>query len=457
MERTRIDNEIERIFFSLKKRVEEKSGKLLTTQSDFCLLTDNILKNIKWRCRCGVELETSDLGLSILDFVCFYCNIVHLKQIHEKVHSISYLDVSKTTTKIKELPLELNFCEYLNCSDQDLVEIPLYKKLRTLICRNNKSLIYIPSSESYETLDCSNCMITLLPIIKSCVNLNCSHNAITVLPYLPNCQVLDCSYNILEEVKVRGCTELYCSFNSIKKIKCPFLKILDCSNNCLEKLKDLLYIEVLSCSNNFLRTLPQRLLNCKHLFANNNRLKQIPYSNVYIDLDLRDNNIHFAPLPRLLFGNIKLNPSISGNSLFFKSLLKPISSREEYEDGEYYTYNMLYQLTKAENTKKIVQILEENGLDLQNIYVVRDRTLLLKYSESPEIIKIRNIMELPLRIPEKFHSFEPYRAYYVNYTTRKENHTYIATVFYMFFKFTKKHFKNGTGLLFHPVLCIIDF
>jgi hypothetical protein len=426
---------------SIEKQLAERGGKLLTSKKDFCFLEDSDTQTIKWRCRCGTILVTYEYTVFIFEHMCLYCS---KKNFNYCTKYITHLDVSKMGgIKITRLPPIMEFCEYLNCSNQDIKEVPHYPILNTLICNGNGNLVYISSSKSYSFVDCSNCRLMVLPMMDNCLSLSCVNNGLRILPFLPICTYLDCSNNSLEDISLPECTTLFCVSNKIKKINCPKLKTLDCCNNLLVELANLEDIEFLNCSNNKIRKLPRTLLKCKMLFAYNNLLKRVPTAEQYNLVNVKNNRLHFIPLDLV---KIHECVNIEENPLFFRSLAAPQTSCF-YNN----TFLMLSNLTKTYKIKQVLDILEINGFDRNNVEVTKNSPFsrIIPYN----YVKIIDVTTYLDFIPKKLRCYDPLRIYYTKYTKEEGN---ICTIFYLSFKFTKKHIKNGIFLVSYPIICVID-
>ena len=122
-------------------------------------------------------------------------------------------------------------------------------------------------------LDCSNNQLTNLPELLNCTELYCRNNRLTNLPDLPNCIKLDCFYNRLTNLSdLPNCIELDCSHNHLTNLP-KLLNCIElyCHENQLTYLPELSNCELLCCFNNQLTNLPE-LPKCKYLYCDNNNL-----------------------------------------------------------------------------------------------------------------------------------------------------------------------------------------
>ena len=105
------------------------------------------------------------------------------------------------------------------------------------------------------------------------IELNCSNNQLTELPDLPNVQILYCSSNQLTKLgRVPNVKELWCSHNQLIELpKLPNVEILYCYGNRINSLPDLHNIQKLYCQDNQLTKLPE-LFNIQELLCQYNHL-----------------------------------------------------------------------------------------------------------------------------------------------------------------------------------------
>lgn len=121
-------------------------------------------------------------------------------------------------SSLKQLPSFLPKLRYLDCSKNQLTELPFYQNLIHLNCSKNKISV-IPEYKMLRKLYCSENLLKTIPNLKHLKILVCSYNQITTLPNLASIKVLDCSDNLLtvlpNSVLQRQLDFLDCSFNDI--------------------------------------------------------------------------------------------------------------------------------------------------------------------------------------------------------------------------------------------------
>ena len=218
---------------------------------------------------------------------------------------------------------------FLVCDHNNLYQLParLPPKLQFLRCTNNLFLrsLCIELGASMTYLDCSECALTCLPLMRDCTQMNylylsynpslhvlpdiahlthlqhfyCSSTGITALPKLSaGIKFLSCKENQLTSVdEIDDCPLLEtfcCDCNRIQRLpsfqKNPNLKNLDCANNRLTELPstmgNLTNLQILRCPVNNIKELPASIWKCKNLTfldVSYNRLQDIPVlpPNVY--------------------------------------------------------------------------------------------------------------------------------------------------------------------------------
>lgn len=124
-------------------------------------------------------------------------------------------------------------------------------------------------------LNCSFEELTELPYLSNCQELHCNHNKLTYLPKLPNCIKLFCNYNLLTSLSdLPKCEFLVCQNNKLTSLsQINNCKVLICYNNSLTSLPILNKCEELICFNNFLP------------FNDLNKFKKLwRFSNFYLSL-----------------------------------------------------------------------------------------------------------------------------------------------------------------------------
>lgn len=161
----------------------------------------------------------------------------------------SLLELTCRSNKIRYLP-DADECpkiSRIDCSMNEITNIPSYSNIKSLRCANNK-LKNIPELITLENLICNNNEIDL--INSKCVNLrylDCSNNKLTKISNYPNLIDLICSNNNIEELNIypqvkyieifmtriniipymKCLEEIFCEKNMIKKVSEKYLKFCD--------------------------------------------------------------------------------------------------------------------------------------------------------------------------------------------------------------------------------------
>jgi Leucine-rich repeat (LRR) protein len=152
--------------------------------------------------------------------------------------------------------------EVLEISSNNIHEVgSLPASLKEFCCRFNKMNV-LPSVQECPNLvliDCTNNEINEIPKYPKLRNLICSQNRITMIPNLENLQDLTCDCNNISYID-----------------KCPKLKYLNCSSNKLLKLNNYDSIEELICNNNNLSDLPL-YSNVRYIEIFNTNIIAVPY------------------------------------------------------------------------------------------------------------------------------------------------------------------------------------
>lgn len=260
-----------------------------------------------------------------------------------------------------------NALKELNCTlNNNLTSITLSNPgiLEKLYCARNKLTALPASLNSLRILDCSENLLTSIPVNNSNAldsldisrnlftsftltnkpqlrTLFCSRNQLTsiTLSNLPRFKRLDCSFNKLTSLTMSGYDSLYsinCSDNLLTNLSLsnlPALWQIYATNNKLTSLavNDLPSLEWLNCDRNQLSSLTvNNLPALKYLICSDNPLTSISLNNFpsldYVscsnnqltELDLRSTavtSLDCAGNPNLLYINVK-NNSISANPVY---------------------------------------------------------------------------------------------------------------------------------------------
>ena len=208
---------------------------------------------------------------------------------------------------LRDLPSLSRFknLQYLNCSINELVELPpLPETLKALECYNNMLTSLPDLNILLERLDCSDNRISHLPhhLYKN-INLrylNCSENCISELPLLNqlNLHTLNFRQNNLSYYPMLpDCLRiLYCGRNEFSELSYmpDNLRELFCESLEMEYLPDLpKTLTTLCCHNNKLSWLPTLHEGLKYVYCSENNLSYLPPPpESMISLICRDNPIH---------------------------------------------------------------------------------------------------------------------------------------------------------------------
>ncbi|AYV83569.1 MAG: leucine-rich repeat protein [Hyperionvirus sp.] len=155
----------------------------------------------------------------------------------------SLIEFACRSNRIKFLP-DPEECPNLirvDCSMNEIVRIPYYRKLKSLKCSNNK-LGEIPELESLENLVCNN--NDIVKIDERCVNLkylDCSNNRLNHIEIYPNLVDLICSGNSsIGELGVYPNVK-YIEIFMTKIRVIPFMKCLEeifCERDMIQKISE---------------------------------------------------------------------------------------------------------------------------------------------------------------------------------------------------------------------------
>lgn len=213
-------------------------------------LPEKIIQNVKYLFLAENKLnEIDDLShfnkLSVVDLCNNTLTKIPTMPFKLKELLIKYNSINNITN--------LNECYYLrrlDCSHNEIVEIPYIKSLEILICDYNK----IHNLKSFDHL----------------IKLSCSHNVIQELPSLPNIEIVECDRNQITKI------ENY-----------PLLRELYCSCNKIAKLTNIQKIDTLHCYKNNIKNIDY-FDNLKHLVCD------------YADIDLSS---HYTIIESVIYKN----------------------------------------------------------------------------------------------------------------------------------------------------------
>lgn len=220
-------------------------------------LFENInLDSLEYRLYECKKSNMLNLDLTNMDLIVFP-NIP--KEYKEKIKSLfiaeNDLDTLPDLSDFKQL-------EILDISNNNIYDInKLPSTLIEFTCRFNK-LNHLPLPKecpNLERIDCSGNEITEIPLYTKLKSLICSKNRISVIPNLENLEKLVCDNNVIHYIE-----------------KCDNLKYLNCSFNKLIKLNDYKKLVDLICSSNNISEL-FKYNNVKYLEIFNTDIKMIPY------------------------------------------------------------------------------------------------------------------------------------------------------------------------------------
>lgn len=214
-----------------KRNRNLESNKILWGNNNLKYLFDNVdLDSIEYRLYECRKTGMVNLDLSDMDLIEFP-NIPK-----EYKNQIKCLFI--TENELEYIPdlhdyIRLEILEISNNKVNDIYQLP--PTLIELCCRNNQLSRLPPINEcpNIERIDCASNEITEIPVYKKLKSLICSNNRLTMIPNLENLNKLICNKNIINYIGV-----------------CGNLKYLDCSSNKLIKLNNYELLVDMICSNN---------------------------------------------------------------------------------------------------------------------------------------------------------------------------------------------------------------
>jgi Leucine-rich repeat (LRR) protein len=212
------------------------------------------MDNLEYRLKECIKEGRKHLDLSYLNLQSF----PHVS--NDIVKNVRYLFISGN--KLSSIPDLSHFCklEILDCSKNNLTELPkLPKTIEEICCKTNKitSINELVGYPNLKRVDCSYNQLVTLVTLNQLENLNIDNNKIKSLSYQPKLIRLSVSDNDLETIcKFPKLEHLECHNNKITEIKdMPNLKLLSCDNNKITDLKNLDSIQSIQCIGNLLKLL----------------------------------------------------------------------------------------------------------------------------------------------------------------------------------------------------------
>jgi len=183
-----------------------------------------------------------------------------------------YFDLENITEiDLSEKKVTVLFC--FNCPN--LLSIPYFSLLETLVCHCCYSLCKITPSLSLRILNCSGCSsLEILPELKNLEELKCSNTKLKCIENFPKLHSLDCSeckhLSSIKEIPslvlmdCQGCENL----SSLEGKNFPKLLQLSCSESGLKEINGFISLEELECN------------DCRYLIKilNNPHLSPIHFS-----------------------------------------------------------------------------------------------------------------------------------------------------------------------------------
>jgi len=169
---------------------------------------------------------------------------------NNNVHDIgrlpsTLLELSCRSNKLYCLPSP-NECpniERIDCTGNEIVDIPQYTKLKSLICSQNK--------------------LTIIPNITSLEKLICCNNTINYIEKCINLKYLDCSANKLIKLNnYENLVDLICSNNNISEI-IPYenLKYLEIFNTDIKSIPYMKNLEELYCEKKIVKQISKKYID----------------------------------------------------------------------------------------------------------------------------------------------------------------------------------------------------
>lgn len=143
-------------------------------------------------------------------------------------------------------PSECLNLERIDCTSNQIIEIPKYPKLKCLVCSYNQISI-IPNLENLEKLVCNNNIINHIEQCHNIKYLDCSMNKLMKLNKYDSLVDLICSYNNISELNpyekvkyleifhtdikeipfMNNLQELYCEKDMVRKISKKYISVTD--------------------------------------------------------------------------------------------------------------------------------------------------------------------------------------------------------------------------------------
>lgn len=204
---------------------------------------------------------------------------VNLTSFQYKINkSFSLFNILKGVTElycydndITELPAPkyLPVLTILDCSYNNIVEIPEYQNLIELNCSHNKIQKMGPLLK-IKTMECSNNSLVRLPEMHAIESIYCSRNKLIELADYPTLKECYCDHNEIKLIKnLNNLEKIDCGSNSLKHFNIlPKLKILNMADNKIKSLNDATFksIEKITASYYYLLFLSKRFSKRIKLF-----------------------------------------------------------------------------------------------------------------------------------------------------------------------------------------------
>ena len=215
------------------------------------------------------SLYLSENNLSTLPDLSDYISLKILDISHNKIDSLDKLpstliEISCRSNRLKTI---------INCQHQ-------CQNLERLDCSSN-NISEIPKCQKLKHLDCSDNIVNSIPILLNLEKLICENNHITVIESCPNLKYLNCSFNKLSKLA-------------------DYDRLIDllCNNNMLSSLHSYKNIKYLEICNNKINIVPY-MINLNELLCDKNSTKNL--SRKYIDCNKIDAKVMKNNIVHLLF------------------------------------------------------------------------------------------------------------------------------------------------------------
>jgi len=212
-----------------------------------------------------IEYRIQDINNNSLDLS--HLNLTKLPDLSIEIkNKIQYLFLSENNIEIIDNMTEFTELLVLDLCNNKLINLPnMPEKLEELLIKNNhisnidtlSNLYYlkrlecsdniishIPLLNNIEILYCDNNLIIELPNLPKIIKLSCQNNKIKCLNNMPNLELFECTKNCIQFIKnYNNLKELYINKNDLVSISnINKIKVLHCKNTKLNKLE---YFETL--------------------------------------------------------------------------------------------------------------------------------------------------------------------------------------------------------------------